>query len=116
MKEDLKQKVQEMELPSFHAIHEDLQLTKNGLAKNHNGITNGFSNNCDHSGNHKLHNRKTVQNDAPSQEQNDAPNSTVPLVASMPTRKEMFMDPANICTLVGAVLSTLAMASMWKRR
>ena len=34
----------------------------------------------------------------------------------IPTRTEILKDPANLCTLAGAILATLAMASMWQGR
>lgn len=34
----------------------------------------------------------------------------------IPTRIQILTDWANICTFLGAILATLAMASMWNRR
>ena len=119
----------EMETPPVFAVHEDLGLAKNGvtngisngtngisngtngIGNGTNGISNGCSKNCNHDS--KVHNRRLVEHSPPPpQEQGDSPHP----LATMPTRSQLFMDPANICTLLGAVLSSLAMASMWNRR
>ena len=41
----------------------------------------------------------------------EAPEETLP-----PTRIQVLTDWANLCTFLGAVLATLAMACMWKKR
>ena len=37
-------------------------------------------------------------------------------VVDVPTRIQVLQDLANICTLAGAIMATLAMACMWKGR
>lgn len=39
-----------------------------------------------------------------------------PIYDDIPTRIQILTDWANICTFLGAILATLAMASMWNRR
>ena len=112
MKED-KQKTPGMEVPSVFPVLQDQELAKNGVS---NGVSNGFTKECDCISN-KVHNRRPRQHVAPPADQEDSSDSSESSsLESMPTRGQLFMDPANICTLIGATLSSLAMAAMWRKR
>jgi hypothetical protein len=80
-------------------------------------LVNGKNNNSSHADhNHVQHRRPAAHNDAgPQHYDAQGPTDSGDSLASMPTRRELFLDPANICTLIGAMLSTLAMACMWKK-
>ncbi|ELU00047.1 hypothetical protein CAPTEDRAFT_222024 [Capitella teleta] len=80
-------------------------------------VVNGKNNNSSHSDHNHVQHRRPMHNDAgTAQYEAQGPTeSTGESLDSMPSRRELFLDPANICTLIGAMLSTLAMAMMWKK-
>lgn len=79
-------------------------------------VANGKNNNVLTSDHNHVQHRKTAHNDASHhQPETQGPTESGELLESLPTRQDLFLDPANICTLIGATLSTLAMAAMWKK-
>lgn len=81
-------------------------------------IKNGNTTMCTNGRGCEVHNRRPTQNIPATESDSDTTTDNVtniPNVESgVPGRGALLLDPANICTLVGASLAVLAMAAMWK--
>lgn len=77
-------------------------LTRNGTWS---GAKNGSNLHC-----------PTTKNRAVTSRQHTTSYDSSEIAPFVPTRLQLLTDLANLCTLLGAVLATIAMACMWKKK
>lgn len=102
--------------PSNGDVKKQQLRCRRGNRGNHAGNHHSNNNNNDDD----LHENGIIDDSMLDADVDDGELGSVPAVVPeddhIPTRIEILLDHANICTLAGAVLATLAMASMWKGR